>query len=65
MLRELAAGLESFSERDDVKVIALEANGKVFCGGMDIGEYTAERAFQMLDAFHAACISMIDITWSQ
>ena len=59
MLRELAAGLEGLSEREDVKAIAIEASGKAFCGGMDIGEYTPERAFQMIEAFHAACTAMI------
>ncbi len=60
MLRELATGIEGLSEREDVKVIVLEASGKVFCGGMDIGEYTAERAFQVIDAFHAVCTAMME-----
>jgi len=60
MLRELAVGIRSLSEREDVKVIALEASGKVFCGGMDIGEYTPERAFQVIDAFHEVCTAMME-----
>jgi cyclohexa-1,5-dienecarbonyl-CoA hydratase len=60
MLRELAAGLELLSEREDVKVIVLEAAGKVFCGGIDIGEYTAERAFQLIEAFHRVCLAMVE-----
>ncbi len=43
-----------------MKLIVLDAAGKVFSGGVDIGEYTAERAFSMLDAFHAACIAMVE-----
>lgn len=62
MLRELAAGLELLSAREDVKVIILDAAGKVFCGGIDIGEYTAERAFQLIDAFHRACIAIVEAT---
>jgi cyclohexa-1,5-dienecarbonyl-CoA hydratase len=62
MLRELAEGIAHFSEAETVKLIVLDAAGKVFCGGVDIGEYTAERAFQMLDAFHAACIAMVEAT---
>ena len=42
------------------KLIVLDASGKAFSGGVDIGEYTAERAFSMLDAFHAACIAMVE-----
>src|SRR5262245_3604746 len=60
MLQELAAGLELVSTREDVKVIVLEAAGKVFCGGIDVGEYTAERAFQLIDAFHHACLAMVE-----
>jgi cyclohexa-1,5-dienecarbonyl-CoA hydratase len=62
MLRELGAGLEHFSSRSDVKVILLEAAGKVFSGGIDLGEYTSERAFQLIDAFHRACIAMVEAT---
>jgi cyclohexa-1,5-dienecarbonyl-CoA hydratase len=60
MLRELAAGLELLSAREDVKVILLDAAGKVFSGGIDLGEYTAERAFQLIEAFHRACMAMVE-----
>ncbi len=60
MLRELATGLELLSSREDVKVILLEAAGKVFCGGIDIGEYTAERAFQLIEAFHRVCMAIVE-----
>jgi len=60
LLRELADGIGIISETNSVKLIVLDAAGKVFSGGVDIGEYTAERAFSMLDAFHAACIAMIE-----
>jgi cyclohexa-1,5-dienecarbonyl-CoA hydratase len=60
LLRELAEGIGTVSEKTSVKLIVLDAAGKVFCGGVDIGEYTAERAFQMLDAFHSACIAMVE-----
>src|ERR1700686_3546025 len=60
MLRELADGIGLVAENASIKLIILDAVGKVFSGGVDIGEYTAERAFSMLDAFHAACIAMIE-----
>jgi cyclohexa-1,5-dienecarbonyl-CoA hydratase len=60
MLRELALSLELLAERDEVKVIVLEAAGKVFSGGIDVGEYTPERAFQLIDAFHRACMAIVD-----
>ena len=61
MLRELADGISFAGERDDVKLIVLDSAHKVFCGGIDIGEYTSQRVFQMLDAFHAAFSGMLEI----
>ncbi len=60
MLRELAEAIGTVAETRAVKLIVLDADGKVFCAGVDVGEYTAERAFSMLDAFHAACIAMVE-----
>ncbi len=62
MLRELAAGIESLGERDEVKLLVLDSACKVFSGGIDIGEYTSERVFQMLDAFHAAFTAMLEVS---
>lgn len=60
MLRELADGIYFVAERDDVKLIVLDSACKVFCGGIDIGEYTSERVFQMLDAFHSAFAGILE-----
>jgi cyclohexa-1,5-dienecarbonyl-CoA hydratase len=60
MLRELADGVGMIAENGAVKMIILDAAGKVFSAGVDIGEYTSERAFSMLDAFHSACIAMVE-----
>jgi cyclohexa-1,5-dienecarbonyl-CoA hydratase len=60
MLRELAESIGMIAENRAVKLIVMEAAGKVFSAGVDIGEYTGERAFSMLDAFHAACIAMVE-----
>ncbi len=60
MLRELADAIGMVAENGALKLIVLDAAGKIFCAGVDIGEYTAERAFSMLDAFHAACLAMVE-----
>src|SRR6202171_2325342 len=62
MLREIAGGITHAGERDDVKLIVLDSACKVFCGGIDIGEYTSQRVFQMLDAFHAAFAGMLEVS---
>jgi cyclohexa-1,5-dienecarbonyl-CoA hydratase len=60
MLLELAGSFELLAAREDVKVTVLEAAGKVFCGGIDVGEYTPERAFQLIEVFHRVCIAMVE-----
>lgn len=60
MLREIADGIGFAGDREDVKLIVLDSACKVFCGGIDIGEYTSQRVFQMLDAFHAAFARMLE-----
>jgi cyclohexa-1,5-dienecarbonyl-CoA hydratase len=62
MLRELADGISFVADRDDVKLIVLDSACKVFCGGIDVGEYTSERVFQMIDAFHSVFIGMMEIS---
>ena len=61
MLREIADGISFAGERDDIKLIVLDSACKVFSGGIDIGEYTSQRVFQMIDAFHVAFSSMLEI----
>ena len=61
MLREMADGISYAGERDDIKLIVLDSACKVFCGGIDVGEYTSQRVFQMLDAFHATFAGMLEL----
>jgi enoyl-CoA hydratase/carnithine racemase len=47
-------------EREDTKLIVLDSACKVFCGGVDVGEYTSERVFQMIDAFHSVFAGILE-----
>jgi cyclohexa-1,5-dienecarbonyl-CoA hydratase len=60
MLRELGDGISFAGERRDVKLIVLDSACKVFCGGIDIGEYTSDRVFQMVDAFHSVFSGILE-----
>lgn len=60
MLTEIAAGINTLGERSSIKLIVLDSAGKAFCGGIELGEYTQRRVFQLLDAFHAAFSAMLD-----
>jgi len=53
MLTEIALAVESLHDHPEVRAILLQASkdSKSFCGGVDLPEYTAQRVFQMLDAF--------------
>src|SRR4030088_904703 len=62
MLREIADGIVFAGERDDVKLIAIDSACKVFSGGVDIGEYTTQRVYQMLEAFQAAFAAMLEVS---
>src|ERR1700685_2241647 len=61
MLREIADGIVFAGDREDAKLIVMDSACKVFSGGIDIGEYTSERRFQILDAFHGAFGAMLDV----
>jgi cyclohexa-1,5-dienecarbonyl-CoA hydratase len=60
MLCELASGINILGEQYNIKLIVLDSAGKTFCGGIELGEYTQRRVFQMLDAFHCAFSAMLD-----
>jgi cyclohexa-1,5-dienecarbonyl-CoA hydratase len=61
MLREITDAIALAGDGNDAKLIVLDSAGKVFCGGVDIGEYTSQRVFQMLDAFHGAFAGMLEV----
>ena len=61
MLQELGAGIDSLRDKDDVKLIILDSSQKVFSNGIDLREYTPQRVFQMIDAFHQVFTHMVDL----
>lgn len=62
MLRELADGISHAGERDDIKLIVIDSACRVFSGGVDVGEYTSQRVFQMIDAFHSVFAGILEIS---
>ena len=61
MLRELASGIDWAGEDEAVKLLVIDSACKTFSGGIDVGEYTTQRVFQMVDAFHRAFLGMVDV----
>ena len=60
MLAELAVGVMTLGDRSEVKLIILDSAAKAFCGGIELGEYTQRRVFQLLDAFQGTFSAMLD-----
>jgi cyclohexa-1,5-dienecarbonyl-CoA hydratase len=61
MLREITDAILTAGENEAAKLIVMESACKVFSGGVDIGEYTSQRVFQMLDSFHSAFAAMLEV----
>jgi cyclohexa-1,5-dienecarbonyl-CoA hydratase len=59
MLREMEAAFEHVAALNDVKLVVLDSACRVFSGGIDLGEYTRPRIFQVLDAFEAAFLAIL------
>jgi cyclohexa-1,5-dienecarbonyl-CoA hydratase len=60
LLAEIAAGINTIGQQRDIKLIVLDSATKAFSGGIELGEYTQRRVFQLLDAFHNAFSAMLD-----
>lgn len=60
MLAEIGVGINSVAGQSGIKLIVLDSAQKAFCGGIEVGEYTQRRVFQLLDAFHMAFSAMLD-----
>jgi cyclohexa-1,5-dienecarbonyl-CoA hydratase len=52
MISEINRYLESLTDRTDLCVLAIDAEGKHFCAGVDVPEHKKETVEGMLGAFH-------------
>jgi len=59
MLLELAVSFEHIATMNEVKLVVLDSAFRVFSGGIDLGEYTRMRVFQVLNAFEMAFLAML------
>lgn len=53
MMRELQHALETARARRDIKLLLLDAEGKAFSAGADVGEHTAGMVHEMISTFGA------------
>ncbi len=55
MLVALEAALEKASADQTLRLLVLQANGKLFSAGVDIADHTAERVNEMIPLFNRVC----------
>ncbi len=52
MMTQFNALLEEVVGNDDLAAIVIQANGKAFCAGVDVGDHTDESVADMISLFH-------------
>jgi cyclohexa-1,5-dienecarbonyl-CoA hydratase len=59
MLQQLADGLKSI-EQEDVRILILRAEGKMFSAGVDVADHTPEKVGEMIPLFNQVCQILIE-----
>jgi len=62
MMNELVEILNSFKNKNDIKLITFEGAGKHFSFGASVEEHKKENAASMLKTFHSIFYSIIDLS---
>lgn len=60
LLEQLEAALDRLAHRDDLRVLVLRAEGKLFSAGVDVGDHTPARVGTMLPLFDRVCRALAD-----
>ncbi len=60
MLNELEAEFEALARNDRVRVLILQAEGKIFSAGVDVGDHTREKVREMIPLFNRVCRALAE-----
>lgn len=60
MLQEMETALEAAATADDLRVLLLRAEGKLFSAGVDIADHTAEKVDEMIPLVGRVCKALAD-----
>jgi cyclohexa-1,5-dienecarbonyl-CoA hydratase len=52
MMEETNTSLEALKKEKSLKLLVIQAVGKAFCAGVDVGEHLGDLAYKMIDVFH-------------
>jgi cyclohexa-1,5-dienecarbonyl-CoA hydratase len=58
MMEEINAVLEGWMKEKSLKLLVIQANGKVFSAGVDVGEHLGGLVYKMIEVFHKMFRSM-------
>jgi cyclohexa-1,5-dienecarbonyl-CoA hydratase len=58
MMKEIVQAVDE-SKDPGVKVLVVDAKGKIFSGGVNVADHTADKVNQMTEVFHKMCSSFI------
>ncbi len=60
MLRQLEDGLAKLSAEEEVRVLVLRAEGKLFSAGVEVADHTPEKVGEMIPLFDRVCRALAD-----
>ncbi len=60
MLQEIETALAEMAEQPEVRVLVLQAAGKLFSAGVDISDHTDEKVGEMIPLFNRVCQALAD-----
>jgi len=60
MLRQLEDGLAKLSANEDVRLLVLRAEGKLFSAGVDVADHTPEKVGEMIPLFDRVCRALAE-----
>jgi cyclohexa-1,5-dienecarbonyl-CoA hydratase len=59
MMKEIVEAVNDCSKDPTVNVLVFDAKGKLFSGGVDVADHTADKVDQMTEIFHKMCSVVI------
>ena len=60
MLREMASALEAAGQDESLRVLVLQAEGKMFSAGVDVADHTADKVGEMIPLVGRVCVALAD-----
>jgi len=59
-MSEIAGALDEAGAEKDLRVLVLQADGRAFCAGVDVGEHMGDQAKVMIETFNAFIAKFLD-----